>query len=67
MNDTILSLTDTLKPVAGRYGVPLVSLQSAISIGLLGERGVQQDAMVELQEWLKASRIRGRLGRADLA
>ena len=65
LNDLILP--DNLKPVASRYSVPLVSHQSAISLGLLGELGVQPDAIVELQEWLKTSRIRGRLGRADLA
>ena len=67
LNDPILSPNDPLKTVAGRYAVPLVSLQSAISLGLLGELGVQQDAIVELQEWLKPSRIRGRSGRAELA
>ena len=67
LNDLSLRRTDTLKPVAGRYLVPLVSFQSAISLGLLGELGVQQDAIAELQEWLKLSRIRLRLGRAGLA
>jgi hypothetical protein len=67
LNDLILSRIDNLKPVAGRYLVPLVSLQSAISLGLLGELGVQQDAIAELQEWLKPSRNRLRLGRAGLA
>jgi hypothetical protein len=66
-NDQILSRTDTLKPLAGRYAVPLVSLQSAISLGLLSELGVQLDAIAELQEWLKPSRTRGRGGRAELA
>lgn len=66
LNDPILSRTDTLKRVAGRYAVPLVSLRSAISLGLLGELGIQQDAILELQEWLIPSRKRGRLGRAEL-
>ncbi len=57
----------TLKPVADRYGVPLISLQSAISVGLLPELGVQHDAIVELQEWLTPSRIGERGGRAELA
>ena len=59
--------TDSLKSLAARYSVPVVSLQSAISLGLLGELGVQQDAVVELEQWLKASRIRGRQGPAELA
>ena len=67
LNDLSLRRTDTLKPVARRYLVPLVSFQSAISLGLLGELGVQQDAIAELQEWLNQSRIRLRLGRAGLA
>jgi hypothetical protein len=67
LNDPVLSPSDPLKTVAGRYAVPLVSLQSAISLGLLGELGVQQDAIVELQEWLKPSRIKGRLGWSELA
>jgi hypothetical protein len=66
-NDQILSRTDTLKPLAGRYAVPLVSFQSAISLGLLSELGVQLDAIAELQEWLKPSRTRRRGGRAELA
>jgi hypothetical protein len=67
LNDPILSRVDTLRTVAGRYAVPLVSLESAISLGLLGELGVQQDAILELREWLKPSRIRGRLSRAEWA
>jgi hypothetical protein len=67
LSDPILSPNDTLKTVAGRYEVPLVSLHSAISLGLLGELGVEQNAIVELQEWLKPSRTRGRQGRAELA
>lgn len=58
---------DTLKPLASRYAVPLISLQSAISLGLLGELGVQHDAIVELQEWLTPTRISGRRGRAEWA
>jgi hypothetical protein len=67
LNHPILSPNDHLKTVAGRYAVPLVSLQSAISLGLLSELGVQQNAIVELQEWLKPSRISGRSGRTELA
>lgn len=59
--------TDSLKPVAGRYAVPLISLESAISLGVLGEMGVQHDAIAELQEWLKPSPITGRRRRAELA
>lgn len=67
LNDLSRRRTDTLKPVAGRYLVPLVSFRSAISLGLLGELGVQQDAIAELQEWLNPSRTRLRLGRAGWA
>jgi hypothetical protein len=66
-NDPAPSRTRNLQTVATRYAVPLVSLQSAISLGLLSELGVQQDAIVELKEWLKPSRFKGRPGRADLA
>jgi hypothetical protein len=66
-NDPAPSRTRSLQTVATRYAVPLVSLQSAISLGLLSELGVQQDAIVELKEWLKPSRFKGRPGRADLA
>lgn len=66
-NDPILSRIGALKPVASRYGVPLVSLQSAVSLGLLGELGVNQEAIAELQEWLTPSRTRWRGGRAELA
>lgn len=62
-----LSRTRTLKTLASRYSVPLVSLQTAISFGLLTELGVQQDAIVELQTWLKPSRIGGHRGRPELA
>ncbi len=67
LKDQILSRTDTLKPLAGRYAVPLISLQSAISLGLLSELGVQPDAIAELHEWLKPSRIRWGWGRTGLA
>ena len=67
LNDLSVRRTDTLKPVAGRYMVPLVSFQSAISLGLLGELGVRQDAIAELREWLNPSRIWMRPGRAGWA
>jgi hypothetical protein len=54
-----------LKPVASRYAVPLVSLRSAVSLGLLGELGVKQEAITELQEWLTPARPRWRRGGAN--
>jgi type VI protein secretion system component VasF len=66
LNDQIPSRICALKPVASRYEVPLVSLQSAVSLGLLGELGVKQDAIAELEKWLKPSRTTrhgpGRIG-----
>lgn len=47
-----LGSTDALKKLASHYGVPLVSLQSALSLGLLNELGVARDAITELQGWL---------------
>lgn len=65
LKDAFLNRTGTLKTVAGRYGVPLVSLQSALSVGLLSELGVQQDAITELHSWLSPRSHTGwRHGRA---
>jgi hypothetical protein len=66
LNDPIPRRIAALKPVASRYAVPLVFLQSAVSLGLLGELGVEQDAIAELQGWLKPSRTKWRWGRAEL-
>jgi hypothetical protein len=55
-NGSKLEGTHAMKRLAGHYGVPLVSLQSALSVGLLSELGVAQDAIKELQGWLTQGR-----------
>ena len=63
----IPSRTGALNRVASRYAVPLVSLQAAVAVGVLGELGVRPDAIAELEAWLKAARSRSRRGRAEFA
>jgi hypothetical protein len=55
-NDSMLRGTDAMKKLAGHYSVPLVSLQSALSLGLLSELGVAREAITELQGWLTQKR-----------
>jgi|SRR5579872_3198039 len=49
MNQLIDSSTDPLKAVADRYGVLLVPLKTALSIGLLDELGATIEATQEVQ------------------
>lgn len=55
LNDSTLGDVDALNSLAGHYGVPLVSLRSAISIGLLTELGVAARAIDEVDVWLHSS------------
>lgn len=51
-DDDMKHRTRDLSPVAADYAVPLVTLRGALSLGLLGELGVQPGAICELREWL---------------
>ena len=54
-SDEMRRRTRDLSPVAAEYAVPLVTLRGALSLGLLGELGVQPGAIRELQESLNGN------------
>ena len=41
-----------LKEAASHYGVPLVSLEAALDLGLFGEWGVAPDQIEEVEAWV---------------
>jgi hypothetical protein len=45
---------DALHDAAGRYGVPLLDLETALRIGLLAELGVADLALDQIRRWLQA-------------
>lgn len=65
--DDLKRRTRDLNAVAADYSVPLATLRGALSLGLLGELGVQRQAVRELQEWLSGDRPSSRHGRTEYA
>lgn len=49
----IFGYRDPLTTIADRYGVPCVSLECALSMGLLQELGVGLEAIRQVQYWLR--------------
>jgi hypothetical protein len=51
--DWILGCRDPLMSVVDSYGVPYVSVESALAIGLLSELGLSRDALIDVSQWLR--------------
>ena len=66
-NDEMKRRTRDLSPFAAEYAVPLVTLRGALSLGLLGELGVQHGAIRELEAWLGGHRPPSQRGRPEYA
>lgn len=52
---------NSIQRAADKYGVPCVSLESAVSTGVLQEFGIANEAVDELRAWIAAGGLRPRV------